>query len=125
MDWSRFSDWFDRYREAWKSRDPEEIAALFTADATYRADPFDQGVVGRDAILAEWMDVFEDDPDEEFEMTHEVVATSGDVGVVQGWITYKAGRNRDDWRNLFIIELDESGRCRNYLEWYFRRPSPR
>ncbi|HUO47179.1 MAG TPA: nuclear transport factor 2 family protein [Acidimicrobiia bacterium] len=121
MDTARFSEWFDRYRHAWRSHDPGEIAALFTPDAVYRADPFDEGVVGPEAIVPEWMEVFEEDSEEEFEMSHEVVAVNGDVGVVQGWITYTAGRNRDDWRNLFIIELDDQNRCRSYLEWYMRR----
>lgn len=117
----RFSAWFDRYVAAWRSHDPGEIAALFSENALYRADPFDDGVVGQQQIVAEWMEVFESDPEEEFEIAHEVVATNGDVGVVQGWITYTAGTNRDDWRNLFIVELDDQDRCQSYLEWYMRR----
>jgi hypothetical protein len=122
MEGQRFSEWFDRYRDAWRSHDPTEIAALFATEAVYRADPFDPGVVGQEAIVAEWMEVFEEDPDEAFEITHEVVSVTGDVGVVQAWITYTAGANRNDWRNLFIIELDDEERCRSYLEWYMRRP---
>lgn len=118
----RFSAWFDRYRDAWRSHDPGDIAALFAPDAVYRADPFDQGVIGPEAIVAEWMDVYEEDPEEEFEMTHEVVAVNGDLGVVQGWINYTAGANTDAWRNLFIIELDDQDRCQSYLEWYMRQP---
>lgn len=118
----RFAAWFDRYREAWRSYDPEAISALFAPNAVYRADPFQGGVVGPEAIVGQWIEAHEEDPEEEFEMSHEVVAVNGDLGVVQGWITYTAGANRDAWRNLFIIELDDQDRCRSYLEWYMRRP---
>ncbi|HEU4751287.1 MAG TPA: nuclear transport factor 2 family protein [Acidimicrobiia bacterium] len=122
MDAARFSEWFDRYGEAWRTYDRDAIGDLFTNDAVYTANPFAEPVVGRQAIVEDWRETFDEDPDEQFEFKHEVVAVDGDLGVVQGWITYTAGSNTDDWRNLFIIRLEDDGRCREYLEWYFRRP---
>jgi hypothetical protein len=46
---ARCREWLDRYVEAWRADDPALTAALFTADASYRADPFDDGLTGRDA----------------------------------------------------------------------------
>lgn len=32
--------WLDRYVEAWNSRDPDRVGALFTEDAVYRYRPY-------------------------------------------------------------------------------------
>jgi len=45
--------WLDAYREAWQSYDPEQIAALFSADATYAYKPWEKPLNGRAAIAAD------------------------------------------------------------------------
>ena len=47
--------WLDRYIAAWSSYDPEAIGALFADDAEYRYQPWADPVVGRDAIVADWL----------------------------------------------------------------------
>ena len=44
-------EWLDRYVAAWLSYDRDEIAALFSEDVTYRYHPYDEAVVGRDAVV--------------------------------------------------------------------------
>ncbi|HEV8544670.1 MAG TPA: nuclear transport factor 2 family protein, partial [Candidatus Limnocylindrales bacterium] len=59
MDHATLQDWLDRYVEAWKSYDPDQVAALFAADATYRYHPYDEGedvLNGRAAIVADWIE---------------------------------------------------------------------
>ena len=48
------AQWIERYRRAWETGDPEEIADLFTPDASYRSSVFRQPYLGRDAIRAYW-----------------------------------------------------------------------
>jgi hypothetical protein len=45
------TDWLERYFAAWRSNDPDEIAALFAADAVYSYGPFREPSIGRDAIV--------------------------------------------------------------------------
>lgn len=56
-------------------------------------------------------------PDEEFEMSHEVIAVEGDVGVARVEVSYRATGN--EYRDLWVIRLDEDGRCRDFEEWPF------
>lgn len=35
--------------------DPEEVAALFAEDVEYRYHPYDEPIVGRDAVVASWL----------------------------------------------------------------------
>ena len=54
MDRTALQAWLDRYVEAWKTYDPDEIGDLFAETATYRYHPYDEDddvVTGRAAIV--------------------------------------------------------------------------
>lgn len=58
MDRNGAQAWLDRYAAAWRSYDRDEIAALFSEDATYRYhvyDPENETLRGRDAIVEDWL----------------------------------------------------------------------
>ena len=57
-------------------------------------------------------------PDEEFEMTSEVVAVEGDTGVARIEVRYGAPKDKD-YRDLWIVSLDDDGRCFHFEEWPF------
>jgi hypothetical protein len=57
-------------------------------------------------------------PDEEFEMSGEVVAVDGDTGVARVEVRYGAPKDKE-YRDLWIIRLDEAGRCFQFEEWPF------
>jgi len=44
--------WLDRYVAAWLSYEPAEIAALFGDDVAHRYHPYDDPVIGREAVVA-------------------------------------------------------------------------
>ena len=116
--------WLDAYTEAWKSYDPEAIGALFAEDCVYRYHPFDEPLRGREAIVASWV---EDDPDEPgtYDGAYEPVAVDGDLAVAVGASTYTRGPGgpiRAIYDNCFLIRFDAEGRCREFTEWYMKRP---
>jgi SnoaL-like domain len=116
-------DWLNAYVRAWKSYDPEAIGALFTDDARYSFHPYDEPVIGRQAIVASWLR----DPDAPgtFEGNYEPIAIDGEVAVVQGRSRYFKDSSRSEltkeWDNIFVIEFDKDGRCRSFREWYVAR----
>ena len=61
MDRHDVDRWLDAYVMAWKRYDPEEIAALFSDDVTYRYHPYDEPVRGRDAVVKSWLGEDESD----------------------------------------------------------------
>jgi hypothetical protein len=113
-------DWLIAYVHAWESYSPEAIGELFTEDATYSFHPYDQLVVGRQAIVTAWLK----DPDAPgtFEADYKPLAIDGDVAVVNGRSRYFKDSSRSEltkeWDNLFVIAFDEDGRCRSFREWY-------
>jgi ketosteroid isomerase-like protein len=118
MDRSTFQDWLDRYVAAWKSYDPEAIGSLFAEDATYRYHPYDEPVRGREAIAADWRE----EPDEPgtWEAVYEVLMVEGDRAVATGETRYDDGQT---FSNLFVLEFDGDGRCREFTEWFMEHPT--
>ena len=117
-----FQAWLDRYVAAWKSYDPQAIGDLFSADARYAYDPFDEALRGRAAIVASWLA----DPDEpgSWQADYEVLAVDGDVFVAHGRTRYLTDDRRAvdrEFANVFVCRFDEDGRCREFTEYYMRK----
>ena len=55
MDRAGVQTWLDNYVAAWLSYDADDIRALFTEDITYRYHPYDDPIVGREAVVASWL----------------------------------------------------------------------
>ncbi|OFW66797.1 MAG: hypothetical protein A2Z12_08830 [Actinobacteria bacterium RBG_16_68_21] len=124
IDHAAAEDWLERYVAAWVSGDPGDIGTLFSADAAYRYEPADDAVVGRDAIVASWLE----DPDAPgtFDAEYHPYAIEGSRVVATGWSRYYTGPDRtevaDVYDNCFIMEFDDDGRCSQFTEWFRRRP---
>ena len=116
--------WLERYVAAWKSGDPKHIGDLFGEDARYRYHPYDEPIVGRQAIVDSW--VADPDPPGSFEARYERFAVDGDRAVAVGASTYLAEDGSVDrvYDNVFLLEFDDAGRCSDFTEWYVKRPSP-
>jgi hypothetical protein len=116
--------WLDGYTQAWGSYDPEKIGALFSEDAVYSYNPFDEPVRGREAIVASWLED-RDDPGT-YEGGYRPVLVAGDQAVARGYSRYldTNGTVADEYDNLFLLRFDADGRCQEYREWYMQKPKP-
>ena len=117
------STWLNGYVQAWKTYDKEAIGALFSEDAVYYDSPFSEGVRGREAIVASWLEK----PDEAgtYDAHYEPVLIEGDRAVTNGQSRYfeQDGKTlKKVWDNVFMLRFDEQGRCKEYREWYMERP---
>jgi len=123
--------WLNRYVAAWKTYDRDDIAALFAEHVAYRYHPYDEPVLGRDAVVASWLgegDVdgtsTRDAPDT-YEAHYTPFAVDGDTVVATGTSVY---RDRPDgpvtttYDNCFLIRFDDEGRCQEFTELYMKRP---
>jgi uncharacterized protein (TIGR02246 family) len=114
--------WLDGYSRAWKTYDPEQIGELFSEDAVYFDNPFDEPVRGREAIVASWLE--ERDEAGTYEGSYRPVLVAGDVAVARGYSRYlnTNGTVAEEFDNLFLLRFDANGRCVEYREWYMRKP---
>jgi hypothetical protein len=132
MDRDSAQRWLDAYVEAWRTYDPNQIGALFSDDVAYRYHPYDEAVVGVDAVVASWLG----DSDAEatssrdlpgtYDASYAPVAVDGDTVVARGWSKYLLtpdGPVERVYDNCFLMTFDDAGRCREFTEFYVRRPS--
>jgi hypothetical protein len=120
MDRPTFQRWLDDYVAAWKSYDPAAIGALFSENAEYRYHPQDQAVVGREAIVASWLEG-RDEPGT-YDAKYEPLAIDGDVHVAHGTTSYfDANRQlRDQYCNIYVCRFDADGRCSGFTEYWIQ-----
>ena len=131
MERADISRWLDDYVLAWKTYDRDAIGALFSDDVSYRYHPYDEPVRGREAVVSSWLGEGEedgasasDDPGT-YDAGYLPVAVNGDVAVATGRSTYYAGADgpvREVYDNCFVMRFDSDGRCREFTEWYMKRP---
>ena len=120
MDRAQLNDWIAGYERAWRSPGTDGLAGLFAEDATYSTAPYENPHRGLDAISAMW-EAERLGPDEEFEMRSEIVAVEGDTGVVRVEVRYWAPKDKE-YRDLWIVRLDDRGLCFHFEEWPFWPP---
>ena len=123
--------WLDAYLDAWKSYDRASIEALFSSDVRYRYHPYDEPIVGREAVVASWLgegaaeEASSRDEPGTYDGSYHPVAIDGDVAVAVGTSAYAdkpGGPVTKIYHNCFVIRFDADGRCREFTEWYMKQP---
>lgn len=115
LDHSQLTLWIAGYESAWRSEGTTALQRLFSPEASYSTGPYERSHIGLDAIAAMW-EAERQGHDEIFSMHSEIVAIEGDTGVVRVTVHYDQPR-RQEYRNLWIVRLDEDGLCVHFEEW--------
>jgi ketosteroid isomerase-like protein len=132
MDRADVARWLDDYVEAWKTYDRDRISALFAEDVEYRYHPYDEPITGRDAVVGSWLgegeheDASSRDDEGTYDASYAPVAIAGDVAVATGSSTYferPGGAVEKVYDNCFVMRFDAEGRCRDFTEWFMKRPA--
>jgi hypothetical protein len=109
--------WVRAYECAWRTAGTEPVRRLFSGEATYQLSPYEEPIVGLDAIAVMW-DRERTGPDERFTMSSEIVAVEVGTAVVYLEVLYDGPPPRQ-YRDLWVLRFDEAGRCREFQEWPF------
>jgi len=110
--------WLNDYRTAWETRDADAAAALFTDDATYREQPYEEPYRGREGVHAYWTRVTATQSDIRFR-TGEVIA-AGPRAAVEWWVTLRNDGAEVTLAGEFFLEFDGGGLVRHLREyWHF------
>ena len=109
---SRTQEWLDGYIRAWRSKDADDVRAIFTDDAEYWYRPNDdEPTRGIDAIIEEWV---EDEPsDPEFQL--DVLIENDDLGIIKGHVNYPG---HESYTNLWEVYFAPDGRAHRFVEWF-------
>lgn len=123
MDKADVQAWLNRYVEAWRTNDREQVESLFSEDATYRYHPYgddSHASNGRDAIVAAWLE--DADPPDSWEASYAPFAVDGDRAVAVGTSHYFASDKGParTFHNVFLLRFAADGRCTEFTEYYMR-----
>ena len=114
-------DWVERYKKAWLSNSPTDIADLFTEEAVYRPTPTSRGWSGHDEIIQGWL-LHANDPGT-WKFEYDVLAVDIDLAVIRGVTAYDPPHGTYD--NIWLVRLAPDGRAREYTEFWIERPKPK
>ena len=87
------------------------------AGVTHLQSPYQQPVAGLDPIRQKW-DATRDGPDEVFSLDTHILAVDGPIAIVRAEVHY-GDPPRQEYRDLWVIRLDEDGRCSWFEEWAY------
>ena len=97
----------------------DAIADLFSADASYAYQPYDDDPLrGRDAIVESWLS--ERDEPGSWDASYAPLLIEGDRVVATGESRYADGRT---FSNLYVMRFDGDGRCSQFVEWFMEQPA--
>ena len=131
MDRPTAQRWLDDYVSAWQSYDRDDIGALFAEDVAYRFHPYDEPLVGREAVVASWLGestaagASTRDAPGTYDAHYTPYAVEGDNVVARGTSVYQDhpdGPVTRTFDNCFLIRFDDDGRCAEFTELYMKRP---
>ncbi len=110
--------WLEAYGRAWKGRDPEAAAALFSRDALYYETPFVAPAQGRDGVRAYWTQATRNQADISF--SYEIISVSKGRGIArwQARYTRRSSGANATLDGMFLLEFDDDGLCRELREWW-------
>jgi ketosteroid isomerase-like protein len=114
-DHAKVRQWVAGYELAWRTSGTDGLASLFTADATYLHSPYEQPVVGLQAIRKMW-DEDREGGDEIFTVAIEALAIEDYTAVVRAEVRY-GDPIRQEYRNLWILRFTDDGHCTWFEEW--------
>ncbi len=109
------TEWLAGYERAWRAVGTAMLADLFTDDVVYLPSPWAAPIVGL-AELGRFWKASREGPDEGFRMMSELVVEQGGTAVVRVEVDYDDGER---WRDLWVVTLDDRGRCSRFEEWPF------
>jgi SnoaL-like protein len=116
-----FKSWLEAYGQAWEKRDPEAAAALFSEEGTYQVTPFLEPMRGRKAIFDYWCGVARTEENIRFE--YEILTVNSQLNVARWWASFVIVPRglKTELDGIFLIALDEEGRCKSLREWWHKQ----
>lgn len=116
MDDMTVAAWAESYRQAWEDADSEAAASLFTEDATYRNDIYQEPNRGRTGVAAYWSSVTSGQSEVTVRMGHPYV--DGSRAVVEFWTQMTVEGSPLTLGGALLLRFDESGKCQSLHEYF-------
>jgi uncharacterized protein (TIGR02246 family) len=110
-------EWIEAYGRAWRERDADAAAALFTGDAVYRSHPLREPHRGRDAIRDYWSGATSRQLEIDLRFGTPIVA--GERAAVEWWAQMLSDGEEVTLPGILYLRFAPDGRCEELREtWH-------
>lgn len=109
-------EWIEEYRLAWENMDADAAAALFTPDATYRDNIFEDPHRGQEGVRSYWESVTAPQSDVRVLMGRPFV--DGSRVAVEFWTTMKFDGAETTLPGCLLLEFDDNWQCNALREYW-------
>lgn len=113
-------EWLAGYRQAWEERDADAAAALFTEDALYREQPYEEPHRGRQGVHEYWSTVTSTQSD--IRVRYGEIVLHGSHAAVEWWVTLRNDGAEVTLAGEFFLVFEESGLVRELREYWHYSP---
>ena len=112
--------WVDAYADAWRERDADAAAALFTEESSYRSHPLQEAHAGSEGVRSYWETVTATQDAVDVRMGSPVVAEDGGRAAVEFWVRMRNAGDQVTLIGILFLRFAEDGRCEDLREtWFF------
>jgi hypothetical protein len=112
--------WVDAYAQAWRDRDADAAAALFTEDSLYRAHPLQDPHRGQEGVHGYWSDVIATQDRVDVRMGRPVESSDGRRAGVEFWVRMLNSGAEVTLIGILFLRFADDGRCEELREtWLF------
>ncbi|MFZ1812246.1 MAG: nuclear transport factor 2 family protein [Candidatus Saccharimonadales bacterium] len=104
--------WLEFFCHSWKHRDIDAIMELFSDDIEYWESPYEQ-LLSLESVKEIWQAIHKQ---ENIKIQTRVVMSQERKYLVEWSLEYTQDLSHNIWGGLYIIELDETGRCTYFYQ---------
>lgn len=117
-----FNKWLAAYGMAWEEGDPQKAADLFAEGASYQVTPFDEPMVGKEAIQGYWQ-AGPGSNQMEVRFSYGIISVRGNEGIAHWEANFRRvnANNQVELDGILAADFDDSGSCTNFKEWWHHR----
>lgn len=114
--------WVDAYARAWRDRDAEAAATLFTEDCLYRDHPLQEPHRGTEGVRAYWTNVTSTQDRVDVRMGRAVESQDGRRAAVEFWVRMLNSGAEVTLIGILFLRFAEDGRCAELRETWLYEP---
>src|SRR5919108_1588524 len=115
-------EWVEAYAQAWRERDPNAAAKLFTDDCRYQSHPLQEPHRGTDGVRAYWSDVTATQDRVDVRMGRPVESADARHAAVEFWVRMLASGAEATVIGILFLRFAADGRCEELRETWFFEP---
>jgi uncharacterized protein (TIGR02246 family) len=112
--------WVDAYGQAWRDRDADAAAKLFTDDGLYREHPLQEAHRGAEGVRSYWLNVTSTQDRVDVRMGRPVESADERRAAVEFWVRMLNSGAEVTLIGILFLRFAEDGRCEELREtWFF------